>query len=101
MRLVSYTLPILNPEPYSLTSGMKNITIRYYALLGPNRGTQADTYETEAETARQLLHEIQANKKIPLATHIAKATINNEFVDWDAPIRDGDHVTFLPPFSGG
>ncbi|MDD2239945.1 MAG: MoaD/ThiS family protein [Kiritimatiellae bacterium] len=79
----------------------KMVTIRYYALLGPHRGTQADTYETAAETVRQLLHEIQANKQIPLTTHIAKAIINNEFVDWDAPIHDGDHVTLLPPFSGG
>lgn len=79
----------------------KAVTIRYYALLGPQRGTQADTYETEVETVRQLLHEIQANKKIPLTTHISKAIINNEFVDWDAPIHDGDQVTLLPPFSGG
>jgi molybdopterin converting factor small subunit len=79
----------------------KTVTIRYFALVGPSRGTQTGTYETETETARQLLHEIQANRKIPLSTHIVKAAINNEFVEWDAPIRDGDQITLLPPFSGG
>lgn len=79
----------------------KNVTIRYFALVGARRGTQTEPYETEAETARQLLHEIQANGHFPLTTNIVKAAINDEFVEWDAPIRDGDQITLLPPFSGG
>lgn len=79
----------------------KTVTIRYFALVGARRGTQTETYETEAETARQLLHEIQDGGRIPLTTNIVKAAINDEFVEWDAPIRDGDQITLLPPFSGG
>ena len=79
----------------------KNVTIRYFALVGARRGTQTEPYETEAATARQLLHEIQAGGQIPLTTNIVKAAINDEFVDWDATIKDGDQITLLPPFSGG
>ncbi len=79
----------------------KTVTLRYFAIVGPRRGTQTETYETHAETARQLLHEIQAGTQIPLTTHIVKAAINDQFVDWDAPIQEGDQITFLPPFSGG
>ena len=79
----------------------KKVTIRYFALVGARRGTQTEPYETEAATARQLLHEIQANGHFPLTTNIVKAAINDEFVEWDAPIQDGDQVTLLPPFSGG
>lgn len=79
----------------------KKITVRYFALIGERRGTQTEAYETEAGTARQLLHELQAGKVLPLTTNISKASINNKFVDWDAPIRDGDLVTLLSPFSGG
>jgi len=79
----------------------KKITIRYFALVGERRGTQTEVYETEAGTARQLLHELQAGKTIPLTTNISKASINDKFVDWDAPIQDGDLVTLLSPFSGG
>lgn len=79
----------------------KKVTIRYFALVGVRRGTQTEPYVTEAETARQLLHEIQASGQIPLTTHIVKAAINDEFVEWDAPIQDGDQITLLPPFSGG
>lgn len=79
----------------------KNVTIRYFALVGARRGTQTESYVTEAGTARQLLHEIQAGSTIPLTTNIVKASINDQFVDWDAPIADGDQITLLPPFSGG
>ena len=79
----------------------KNITLRYFSLVGACRGAQAEPYDTEADTARQLLHEIQAGGKIPLTTHISKAIINDEFVEWDAPVRAGDQITLLPPFSGG
>ena len=79
----------------------KKVTISYFALVGARRGTQTEPYETAAETARQLLHEIQANGHFPLTTNIVKAAINDEFVEWDAPIHDGDQVTLLPPFSGG
>ena len=79
----------------------KKITVRYFALIGARRGTQTEPYETEAGTARQLLHELQAGKTIPLTTNISKASINDKFVDWDAPINDGDLVTLLSPFSGG
>ncbi len=79
----------------------KKVTIRYFALVGARRGTQTEPYETAAETARQLLHEIQANGHFPLTTNIVKAAINDEFVEWDNPIKDGDQITLLPPFSGG
>ena len=79
----------------------KKVTIRYFALVGARRGTQTEPYETEAGTARQLLHEIQKNGHFPLTTNIVKAAINDEFVEWDAPIQDGDQVTLLPPVSAG
>jgi molybdopterin synthase sulfur carrier subunit len=79
----------------------KQVTVCYFALMGSRRGIQNEQYETEAETARQLLHEIQAGGTILLTTNIVKAAINDEFVDWDAPIQEGDKITLLSPFSGG
>ena len=58
----------------------KNVTIRYFALVGARRGTQTEPYATAAATARQLLHEIQQSGQIPLTTNIVKAAINDEFV---------------------
>ncbi|MCM2266811.1 MAG: MoaD/ThiS family protein [Elusimicrobiales bacterium] len=80
---------------------MKKIQVRYFALVGERRGVQTEPYETEAATARQLLHEIETNKRIPLTTNISKAMVNGKYVEWDEPINDGDLVTLLSPFSGG
>lgn len=79
----------------------KKIKVKYFALVGERRGIQTEDYETSAGTARELLHEIQAGKTIPLTTNITKAVINDNFANWDDPINDGDLVTLLSPFSGG
>ncbi|NLG36356.1 MAG: MoaD/ThiS family protein [Lentisphaerae bacterium] len=80
---------------------MKTVTLQYFSLVGERRGTQTEPYETGAETARQLLHEIQSGGRVPLTTNIVRAVVNDQFVEWDTPIRDGDRITLLPPFSGG
>ncbi|HOW90024.1 MAG TPA: MoaD/ThiS family protein [Elusimicrobiales bacterium] len=79
----------------------KKVQVRYFALVGERRGVQTDAYETEASTARQLLREIEAAKSLPLTTNISKAVINGRFAEWDDPIKDGDLITLLSPFSGG
>lgn len=77
------------------------IQVRYFSMLGSRRGIQTDPYETEASTARQLLHEIQEKKTLPLTTNVTRPVINGKFAEWDDPIKDGDLIVLLSPFSGG
>lgn len=79
---------------------MKKITLQFYSLI-PRPGIQKMPFESDADTVRELLHEIQEKPTVRLTTNISKASVNNQFVEWDAPFADGDLVTFLPPFSGG
>ena len=30
-----------------------------------------------------------------------RAAVNDEFIPWDHLLKDGDHIAFLPPMSGG
>ena len=79
---------------------MKHITLRYYSLI-PTPGIHETPYATDTATARELLHELQQNRAIPLTTNIVKAARTDQFIEWDDPFTDGDTLTILPPFSGG
>ena len=36
-----------------------------------------------------------------IAREHLKVAINTQFGEWDAPLREGDTVVFLPPVAGG
>lgn len=80
---------------------MKRIHIRYFASIGEARGVREETVETEAETARALFDELNADGTLTCAPNILKVAVGDRLTHWDAPLRDGETVAFLPPFSGG
>ncbi len=80
---------------------MKHVTVRYYSHLSTRRGIQSDPVDSDAPTVLDLLHEIQAARRLPLTPTMAKASVNDTFVEWSAPFADGDTITFIPPFAGG
>ncbi|MFH0879165.1 MAG: MoaD/ThiS family protein [Lentisphaerota bacterium] len=80
---------------------MKTIHVHYFAMFGENRGKQKETVTTNASTAEELYEELKTKFGFKLPTNIVKAAINNEFAAWNAPLKDGDSVALLPPFSGG
>lgn len=59
---------------------------------------------TDTETVRDLIGKLEAeypglSDKIDAAR--AQVAVNQEFAKFDAPLRDGDEVAFIPPMSGG
>jgi len=79
----------------------KNVTINYYAFLRDERGVASEEVETPAGTARELYMELKAHHNFSLTMDALKVSVNNEFSSWDTQLRDGDHVVFIPPVSGG
>ncbi|MBP1590123.1 MAG: MoaD/ThiS family protein [Kiritimatiellae bacterium] len=80
---------------------MKHITVRYYSFLSAQRGIQTTEVETEAADVKALLDDIRTRNLFRLTATVSKAAVNDVFVDFDAPLADGDSVTFIPPFAGG
>ena len=80
---------------------MKHITVRYYSFLSTQRGIQTTEVETEAADVKALLDDIRTRNLFRLTATVSKAAVNDVFVDFDAPLADGDSVTFIPPFAGG
>ena len=79
----------------------KKITVRYFALFREHAGLDAETISTDADTAADLfrLLEDRHGANEPLAH--CKVAINDEMVDWNAPIADGDVILLFPPVAGG
>jgi molybdopterin converting factor small subunit len=79
---------------------MKTIRIEYFALLREHAGRDNESRATAAGTAGELFTELSAQYAFPELTSI-KVAINDEFSAWDAELREGDSVVFIPPVAGG
>ena len=79
---------------------MARVRVDYFAILREHAGLASETVETRAATAGELFRELDARHRFPALPSL-KVAINDEFGDWQSPIRDGDAVVFIPPVAGG
>lgn len=80
---------------------MKAVTVQYFALLREQAGRAEETVTTGAATAAELFGELRARHGFTLEAAALKVALNDEFARWDAALRAGDRVVFLPPVAGG
>ena len=80
---------------------MKTIHVRYFAILREQRGLAEETLQTAAPDAATLYQHLQASHNFTLPTDRLRAAINDDFVDWPAPLTHGDRLVFIPPVAGG
>ncbi len=78
-----------------------SLRIQYFALFREQAGRSEESLQTAAATPAQLYSELQARHPFKLAPEQLKVAINSDFADWNAPLRDGDTVVFIPPVAGG
>lgn len=82
-------------------TGARSIRVQYFALFREQAGRSDETLQTTAATPAQLYAELQGRYPFKLAPQQLKVAIGSEFADWNAPLRDGDTVVFIPPVAGG
>jgi molybdopterin converting factor subunit 1 len=80
------------------------ITIKLFAILKDRVGRDEVKINAANGTVADLLQ--QVSREYPalsdmLAPGRIVVSVNHEFVKPDAPVRDGDEVALMPPFSGG
>jgi molybdenum cofactor guanylyltransferase len=84
--------------PDELAAAMrKTVKVQYFAALRELRGSSSETVDTHASTPSDLYDQLDLS--IPQKT--LRVAVNNEFVAWDRPLRNGDLVAFIPPTAGG
>jgi molybdopterin converting factor subunit 1 len=80
---------------------MINVKAKYFAAFRERAGAGAEELTTGAATAGELYGEIARRHGFADVMARCKVAINDELVDWDARLRDGDEVLFFPPVAGG
>lgn len=80
------------------------ITIKLFAILKDRAGQDELHINACASTVSELLKEV--SNEYPALSDILSCgrvltSVNQEFVKGDAPVKSGDEVALMPPFSGG
>ncbi|MEI6604925.1 MAG: MoaD/ThiS family protein [Verrucomicrobiota bacterium] len=73
----------------------------YFGLLAERRGLSEERLQHSAATAAELYASLDAEHRLGLSTRDVRAVVNDEFVAWNHPLKDGDRIALLPPMSGG
>lgn len=79
---------------------MTNIQVEYFAILREHVGREREQVATGAATLAELYRELDRRYGFPAVGQL-KVAVNDEFRDWNSPLRDGDLVVFIPPVAGG
>lgn len=74
------------------------VQILYFASLRERLGRSTDTLTASPRTVREAWHAATGHAAIPAGLLCA---VNQDYADWNAPVRDGDEVAFFPPVTGG
>ena len=79
---------------------MAEIRVEYFAILREHVGCAHEALSTPATTVGELYAELDQWHAFPALGRL-KVAVNDEFCDWETPLRDGDLVVFIPPVAGG
>jgi molybdopterin-guanine dinucleotide biosynthesis protein A len=80
---------------------LHRLQVRYFALLREQAGRGGEALHTPARTPGELYAQLQRERGLTLEPRFLRVAVNDEFGDWQQPLRDGDTVAFLPPVAGG
>jgi len=80
---------------------MTRVNVIYFASLRDAAQVAGETVSTEAADLRALYDELQARHQLPFPARQLRVAVNGEFAGWNAPLREGSDVAFIPPVSGG
>lgn len=79
--------------------------LRYFAWLRERIGTGHEVVETQAATVADLIEELRALSEAHAFAlsdlSAVRAAVDQELVDFDAPLAGAKEVALFPPMTGG
>ena len=80
---------------------MNRVRVLYFASLRDAARRSAEETLTDAADLASLYAEVQSRHRLPFPQRQLRVAVDGAFAQWDAPVRDGSEVAFIPPVSGG
>jgi len=83
----------------------REVNVLYFAWVRQKTGTSGETVEAPVATVRDLALHLAARgggyEEAFADLKRLRAAVNQEHVDFDAPVAPDDEVAFFPPVTGG
>ena len=76
------------------------VTVLYFASLREAAGCDCEVVASPASLA-QLYDQLRTKHGFALSREKLRVAVDGDFADWQAPVRDGAEIAFIPPVSGG
>ena len=80
---------------------MKTVSVKWFAAYREATGIATESIATPASTPSELFAELKGRHPRLASSRGALVAINQEMVDWEAPLSSGDEILFFPPVAGG
>jgi molybdopterin synthase sulfur carrier subunit len=77
-----------------------SVTVLYFASLRDAAGVASEQVARPA-SLRALYDSLRERHGLPLAPERLRVAVDGAFCDWEAPVREGAEIAFIPPVSGG
>jgi molybdopterin synthase sulfur carrier subunit len=76
------------------------ITVLYFASLRDAAGRDSEQLPLPS-SLRALYDDLRTRHGFALPAERLRVAVDGAFAAWDAPLREGSEVAFIPPVSGG
>lgn len=80
---------------------MKNIKVRYFALLREQAKTENETLQTGCKTLGELYNSLKEKHGFSLPLEMIQVAVNDEFSHITSEVPEGARIVFIPPVAGG
>ena len=77
-----------------------SVTVLYFASLRDAAGVAQETLP-QPLSLPALYEELRRRHALPFAPERLRVAVDGAFCGWDAELRDGAEIAFIPPVSGG
>jgi len=80
---------------------MIRLTLEYFAQLRELAGRREQSLETTFTAVGPLYEGLRETYAFPFEASKLRVAINGDFAPWTQSLKDGDHIVFIPPVTGG